>query len=278
MNASMQDTTPFAQFKSLQREMWSGFAVNEGFTTMVAGELVAFAKVAPGESVLDVGCGTGVVAVTAARAGARVKGLDLTPALLERARENAVLAGVEIEFVEGDVEALPYPDNAFDVVLSQFGHMFAPRPDLATAEMLRVPKPGGRIAFSTWPPEHAMGSLFALIGRAMPEPPPGAPVPAPPPQWGDPNIVRARLGEAVIGMRFSRSSMNLPALSPHHVLVSIEATFGPLKTLLQRLDAEQPEKAQTVRAEILRLVKDNTDGNVLRQFYLLSQATKKGAA
>ena len=90
------------------------------------------------KSVLDVGCGTGVVAVTAARAGARVMGLDLTPELLERARENAQIAEVDIQWHEGDVEQMPFEDAAFDVVVSQYGHMFAPRPDVAMNEMLRV--------------------------------------------------------------------------------------------------------------------------------------------
>ena len=107
---------------------------------------------------LDVACGTGVVAVTAARRGAKVSGLDLSPALIERARKNASIAGVEIDFIEGDAEALPYPDASFDVVLSQFGHIFAPRPAVVVKEMLRVLKAGGRIAFSTWPPEHFTGA------------------------------------------------------------------------------------------------------------------------
>src|SRR5215471_17857484 len=149
----MSTNDPFAQFKAAQREGWALFAPLEMATTRPAAALVKFAGVRSGETVLDVACGTGVVAVTAARAGAVVSGLDLTPALLARARENATLAGVEIEFTEGDVEALPYPDASVDVVLSQFGHMFAPRPELAVAEMLRVLRPGGRIAFSTWPPE-----------------------------------------------------------------------------------------------------------------------------
>ena len=118
MSSETIATEPFQHFKAKQREIWAGFAANEGFTTLAAAELVAFAKVQGGESVLDVGCGTGVVAVTAARHGASVKGLDLTPVLLERARENAAIAGVEIEFIEGDAEALPYPDASFDVVLS----------------------------------------------------------------------------------------------------------------------------------------------------------------
>src|ERR1700722_20393907 len=113
---------PFAQFKAMQREGWNLFLPLEQFTMIPAGKLVAFAKITPGQAVLDVACGTGVVAISAARAGARVRALDLSPTLLERARENARVTGVEVDFVAGDAEALPYPDAAFDVVLSQFGH------------------------------------------------------------------------------------------------------------------------------------------------------------
>ena len=271
---AVEETEPFHQFKARQREAWAGFGANEGFTTFAAGDLVAFARVQRGETVLDVGCGTGVVAVTAARAGAIAKGIDLTPVLLVRARENAALAGVEVEFVEGDAEALPYADGSFDVVLSQLGHMFAPRPEVATAEMLRVLKPGGRIAFTTWPPEHVTGQLFQLMGRNVPPLPPGAPVPAPPPLWGDPNVVRERLGDRVSGLRFGRSAMYAPALSARHVQIGVESSFGPLKTLLAGLDQDQPERAAAIRAEIVLLVSENMEGNVLRQPYLMSCATK----
>ena len=140
---------PIAKMKEAARAGWSSFGPFEMTTGLVAPKLVAFAGVTSGTDVLDAGCGTGVVAVTAARAGARVKGLDLTPTLIKRARENAEIAGLDIEFTEGDVEALPYPDASFDTVLSQFGHMFGPRPDVTTAELLRVLRPGGTIAFST---------------------------------------------------------------------------------------------------------------------------------
>ena len=277
MSSSTMMEQPFQKFKAMQREVWAGFAANEGFTTLAAAELVAFARVQSGETVLDVGCGTGVVAVTAARAGATAKGLDLTPVLLDRARENAAIAGVTVEFIEGDAEALPFPDATFDVVLSQFGHMFAPRPEVATAEMLRVLKPGGRIAFSTWPPEHFMGKNFALMGRYMPPPPEGAPIPAPPPQWGDPTVVRTRLGDRVTDLRFGRSSLSMPALSPKHVVIGAEATFGPLKTLLANLDQHQPDRAAALRAEMTSLVAENIEGNVLRQHYLMSVAIKNVA-
>ena len=123
------------------------------FTAPPAAHLVRYARMGAGKRVLDVGTGTGVVALTAARTGAKVTGLDLTPTLLERARENATLAELSIDFREGDAEALPFDDASFDVVVSQFGHMFAPRAEVALAQMLRVLRPGGTLAFTTWPPE-----------------------------------------------------------------------------------------------------------------------------
>src|SRR5437588_10031513 len=128
-------TDPLAQFKAVQREAWGLFVPLEAVTTIPAGRLVAYARIRPGHSVLDVGCGTGVAALTAARAGAKVRGLDLSPALLDHASKNAALAGIEIDFREGDAEALPYEPSTFDVVISQFGHMFAPRPDVTIGEM-----------------------------------------------------------------------------------------------------------------------------------------------
>lgn len=274
MSTSTESVVPFQQFKAKQREMWSGFAANEWFTTLAAVDLVSFAEVRAGERVLDVGSGTGVVAVTAARLGATAKGLDITPELLVRARENALIAGVAIEFIEGDAEAMPYPDASFDVVLSQFGHMFAPRPDVVVAEMLRVLKPGGRVAFSTWPPEHFMGKNFALMARYMPPAAAGSPVPAPPPQWGDPNIVRARLGDRVHGLRFGRATLRMPALSPQHVLANAERTFGPLQGLLASLDASSPDRAASLRAEVIALAAESIQGNAIPQHFLMAMATK----
>jgi ubiquinone/menaquinone biosynthesis C-methylase UbiE len=132
---------PFESFKAAQKQGWMHFAPFEVHTTPCAARLVKRAGVGSGQRVLDVACGTGVVSVTAARLGAHVTGLDLTPELLERARENARIARVEIDWHEGDVEKLPFGDAEFDVVLSEFGHIFAPRPEVAIGEMLRVLKP-----------------------------------------------------------------------------------------------------------------------------------------
>jgi SAM-dependent methyltransferase len=223
--------------------------------------------------VLDLACGTGVVAVTAARLGAKVCGLDLTPALLERARENARIARVEIDFTEGDAEALPYPEGSFDVVLSQFGHMFAPRPAVAVKEMLRVLKRGSRIAFSTWPPEHFIGQMFALIARHTPAPPPDTEAPAPPPLWGDPNVVRERLGSAVRDLKFARATLVGPALSLQHFRAGQEKTIGPLTKLVALLQNE-PDKLKQLRDEYDALAVDIFEDNTIRLPFLMTRATK----
>ncbi|MGH8462416.1 MAG: class I SAM-dependent methyltransferase [Stenotrophobium sp.] len=262
-------TDPFAQFKAVQREAWALFSPLAAFTTPAAASLVEFAEVHAGESVLDVACGTGVVGVTAARRGARVRGLDLSPALLEDARRNAAVIGAGIEFLEGDAEALPYADASFDVVLSQFGHMFAPRPEIAIAEMLRVLKPGGRIAFSTWPPELIIGRMFALISSYLPPPPDVAP----PPAWGDVHVVRQRLGASVRDLRFSRDEMSIPALSPQHFRGSIELTLGPAIKLVQSLQGN-PAKLAQFRAELDALIGQFFTHNRVRQSYLMTRAVK----
>jgi len=255
------------QFRVAQREGWSHFAPLAAFTTIPAAQLVKFAGVRPGERVLDVATGTGVVAVTAACVGATVCGLDLSPALVEVARGNAKLAGVAIDFSEGDVESLRYDDSSFDVVLSQFGHMFAPHPGEATAEMLRVLKPGGRIAFSTWPPDLFMGRMFALVGRHVPTPPSVAPSPS----WGDPNIVRERLGAAVTDLFFERELMVIPALSTAHYRSSIEQTAGPVAKLAATLRGEALAR---FRVELDALIASYWVDNMVRQHYLMSRARK----
>jgi SAM-dependent methyltransferase len=260
-----------AAFKAGQRAGWAHFGPLAAVTTPTAARLVRFARVQAGQAVLDVGCGTGVVAITAARAGAKVTGSDLTPELLELARENAAVAGVGVEWREADAEALPFADRSFDVVLSQFGHMFAPRPDVATAEMLRVLKPGGTIAFSTWPPDHHVGRMFALVARYAPPPPPGV---SPPVQWGEPSIVRERLGTAVRDLTFDRDLMMVPALSPAHVRALGEKSAGPVIRLVQALETADPAKLAEFRREYDALSQEYFDQNTVRQSFLMSRAVK----
>lgn len=266
------NTDPLEEFKIKQRETWTlgNFGDMAVFTTPVAGHLVRFAGVAQGQAVLDVGTGTGVVAITARCKGARVTGLDLTPALLAQAREGAQVAGhADIAWHEGDAEALPFPDASFDVVLSQFGHMFAPRPEVALGEMLRVLKPGGTIAFATWPGEQLIGRQFALNAKYVP-PPQGL---ASPVQWGDVGIVRQRLGDAVQGLHYERGIMSIPALTPRHLRLFQEAKAGPFIRTAQVLQGE-PARLEAWRREMEEVLGEYHHDNLVRHEYLLTRAIK----
>jgi ubiquinone/menaquinone biosynthesis C-methylase UbiE len=262
---------PFESFKAAQKQGWVHFLPFEAHTTPCAAQLVKRAGVRSGQRVLDVACGTGVVSVTAARLGARLTGLDLTPELLERARENARIAGVEIDWHEGDVENLPFSDSAFDVVLSEFGHMFAPRPEVAIGEMLRVLKPGGTIAFSTWPPQFFSGRMFALTAGYLPPPPPGVASPA---MWGDSSTIRQRLGAAVKDILFDSATMLNPALSPSHHRIAAEKSSGPVVRLIAALGSSDPARLEQFRREYEALIAEYFEDNLLRQEYLITRATK----
>jgi SAM-dependent methyltransferase len=259
-----------AEFKQAQREGWAHFGPLETITTPAAARLVRHAGVRPGVRVLDVGCGTGVVAITAACLGARATGVDLTPQLLNRARDNAVIALVEVDWREADAEQLPFGDDQFDVVLSQFAHMFAPRPDVAIREMLRTLKPAGTIAFSTWPPELLVGRTMALGARYMPLPP-GV---ASPLLWGEPSVIRERLGSAVENIVFDRGRLLVPALSPHHYRATLERTAGPLIKMVELLGATDPDRLRAFRQEFDVLVAEYLQDNLVRQDYLLTRGKK----
>lgn len=262
---------PYSALKARQREMWSTFAPTAVFTTPAAANLVRFARVSPGEEVLDVGTGTGVVAITAAAAGAQARGIDLTPPLLEVARENARIAGLDVEFLEGDAEQLPYADASFDVVLSQFGHMFAPRPERAVAEMRRVLKPSGRIAFATWPPDRLVGQVFAFVGRNSPAPPPGA---APPPLWGDEAVITERLSSNFQRIEFERGVMPVSALSLGHYRLFMEMSIGPIRKLVESL-ADAPQQLEAIRREIELITQPYFADNLVRQEYLMTRSVAR---
>ena len=214
--------------KDKAKKMWSTFSAFETVTALAAPELIKFSGVHSGDRLLDVGCGTGVVALTAAHTGARVSGSDLTPELITRAKENAQISDLDIDFKVADVEDLPYKDNEFDFVLSQFGHMFAPRPEVATSEMLRVLKPGGVIAFSTWPPELLTGRLFVLTGKYGPPAPKNV---SPPVMWGEVEIIKKRLSENVRDITFHRAEYGNPTLSPSHTVSYTHLTL-PTKRIV----------------------------------------------
>lgn len=203
------------------------------FSAAEAESFVGRLGIAPGARVLDVACGTGNLAIPAARKGATVTGVDLAPNLVEQARARAAAEGLFATFDEGDAEALPYADGAFDIVMTMFGAMFAPHPELVAAELARVCRPGGTIAMANWTPAGFTGKMFALSSRHVP-PPEGMP---PPVQWGDDSIVRHRLAPHTsrIETRSRLMDFDYP-LPPRDVVQYFREYFGPTRTAFARLD------------------------------------------
>jgi SAM-dependent methyltransferase len=198
-------TTP-ATSKDRDRQLWASgsYARIAELVVPLAEDLVGLAGISPGARVLDVGCGTGNAAIPAALAGGRVTAADLTPALLAAGEARARAAGAAIDWVEADAEELPFGDSSFDVVLSCIGAMFAPDHARTAAELLRVCRPGGRIAMANWTPDGFGGAFFRLLARHATEPPaaePPAGPAVPATAWGDPGHVRGLLGDAVAELR-----------------------------------------------------------------------------
>lgn len=200
-DAAQQDT----ELKARHRRMWALGDYPRVVRDIVSplGEVLVDAlHVREGERVLDVAAGTGSAAVRAARRGATVVASDLTPDLLEAGR--AEHPDVDLTWDVADAEALPYDDDAFDVVMSCIGVMFAPHHERAADELVRTCRPGGRIGIVSWTPEGTIGRLFATMKQYVPPPPPGA---SPPPLWGSPDHVRALLGDRVTAVETRRATL-----------------------------------------------------------------------
>ena len=190
----------------------------------------------PGVRLLDVACGSGNLAIPAARLGAIVTGVDIATNLLEQARARAESESLTIQFDEGDAENLPYDDAAFDEVVSMFGAMFAPRPELVAAELARVCRPGGRIAMANWTPEGFIGQMFKISGKHVP-PPPSMPSPL---KWGDEETVRERLRDAAIAdLQLTRRMCPFKySFSPAETVESFRTYYGPTQRAFDALDTD----------------------------------------
>jgi ubiquinone/menaquinone biosynthesis C-methylase UbiE len=229
----MPDEVNYEFVKKVQQQMWStgDFAVL-ATGIVITGELLCESlDVSPGEKVLDVACGSGNGAISAARRAAVVTGLDYVPELLERGRERAAAERMEISFVEGDAEALPFDDGSFDVVLSTFGSMFAPDQQQAADELTRVCRSGGRIGMANWTPAGFVGQMFITIFKHAPPP-----VPIDPPLfWGLEPKVRELFGERVSSVELVPREVILRFQSPEHWLAVFTEYFGPLGVAMTRL-------------------------------------------
>jgi ubiquinone/menaquinone biosynthesis C-methylase UbiE len=232
----MPESSPdFAQLKSGMKAAWMAgdFSQIAQYTAPAANEFVERLAIAPGARVLDVACGTGNTALPAARAGAAVTGVDIATNLLEQARKRAETERLDVKFQEGDAEELPFPDHSFDMVITMFGAMFAPRPDRVARELLRVCKPGGQIAMANWTPRGYVGGQFQLMAKSVP-PPPGIPAPV---LWGDEEVVRQRLSHGVSGLTLIPRTLQVRyPFGPRDVVEFFRRYFGPTQTTFSRLD------------------------------------------
>ena len=196
-------------------------------------EFVDRLDITPGMKVLDVACGTGNTAIPEAKKGANVTGLDLASNLIDQARVRAEAEGIKAKFDVGDVEEMPYNDGEFDAVITMFGAMFAPRPDVTASEMKRVCKSGGFIAMGNWTPEAFTGAMFKIGAKHVP-PPPGM---SPPLQWGMEDMVRNRFADGISDLQMNRRKIMFTFEgSPADVVEHFRQYFGPTQKAFDSLD------------------------------------------
>ena len=186
-----------------------------------------------GTRMLDVGCGSGQIAIPAARAGIHVTGLDIAPNQLEAARGRATAEGLTVQFDEGDAEMLPYADESFDVVVSLIGAMFAPRPERVASELTRVCRKGGRVVMANWTPEGFIGQMFKIIGKHVP-PSPLMPSPL---LWGQEEAVRERLRDEIAELHLTKQQYPFAyAFGPSEVVDFYRSFYGPTNRAFAGLD------------------------------------------
>lgn len=227
----------------------------------------------PGTKVLDVACGTGNLALPAARIGAQVTGVDIAPNLVEQARENAKQMGLSAQFDEGDAEALPYDEASFDSVITMFGAMFAPRPELVASELKRVCRPGGSIAMANWTPTGFIGQMFKTTSGHVP-PPAGMPSPV---LWGVPETVRERLGEGISKLEMAPQMCRFAfPFPPADVVEHFRLYYGPTQKAFGALDET---KQAALRKDLEQLWSANnqaTDGTTIVDSEFLKVVAVKG--
>ena len=228
-------TSELAALKTKLRATWiaGDFGQIARFYTGEAEQFVNRLNLEPGTKFLDVACGTGNLALPAARAGAVVTGVDIAPNLVEQARENARREGLKVQFDEGDAEALSYNDASFDVVATMFGAMFAPRPELVAAELKRVCRAGGVIAMANWTPTGFIGKMFKTMTSHV-APPTGMPSPV---LWGVEETVRERFGEGISKLEAKPQNIHwVFPFSPAEVVEHFRLYYGPTQKAFGLLD------------------------------------------
>ena len=264
LKAKAHKTWASGDFDVVAKLIWS---VGEGLVERVG--------VGAGQDVLDIATGTGNAAIPAAAQGAAVTASDLTPELFVAGRKNAEAAGVELDWVEADAENLPFDDASFDIVLSTFGIMFAPRHEVAAAEALRVLRPGGRFGFCCWRADGQIGKFFMTIAKHMPPPPEGF---VPPPAWGNREHVEELYAGTGARLEFVDESIDFVFDSPDAAVTIYEKWFGPV--VMAKAALEPDGRWQSLRDDLVSLFDSESqphpDGISYTGEYLTTIGTKPG--
>jgi 2-polyprenyl-6-hydroxyphenyl methylase/3-demethylubiquinone-9 3-methyltransferase len=240
-------------------------------------EIVDACGVRAGQRVLDVAAGSGNAAIPAAERGATVVASDLTPELFDAGRRSAAERGVDLEWVQADAEALPFADDAFDVVMSTVGAMFAPRHQLVADELVRVTRPGGTIGLINWTPQGFIGNLFKVMAPYAPPPPPGA---GPPPQWGDEGHIRELFGDRVTALHARRGRVVMDrSATPIEFREYWKRNYGPT-IAVYRYNAGNPDRIADLDRDFLQFLTtwdraDRPDRTAYEAEYLLVTARKR---
>lgn len=234
--------------------------------------LVEACGVGPRHRVLDVAAGSGNAAIPAALAGASVVACDLTPELFDAGRGLAARHRVDVEWREGDAEALPFADGEFDVVLSCVGVMFAPHHQAAADELARVCRPGGMIGLLSWTPEGFVGQMLGTMKPYAPPPPPGA---EPPPLWGNEDHVLTLLGERVTDVSIRRQTVTVDHFAdPETFRDYFKSRYGPTIATYRGI-ADDPDRVTALDRDLAELARSHdrgTETTVMDWEYLLLTA------
>lgn len=272
---SSQDAPDYAAIKTKQQAAWgSGDYAVVGSTLNIVGEQLAeAADINPDERVLDVAAGNGNATLAAARRFAQVTSTDYVESLLEKGRTRTEAEGMRVAFQQADVEALPFEDNGFDVVISTFGCMFAPNQERTAAEMARVARPGGRIAMANWTPESFIGQLFKVIGKHVP-PPAGVKSPA---LWGTSERLEEIFGDAASRIEVRTRDFNFRYRDVAHWLDLFRTYYGPTHKAFAALTPEGQEKLEADMTDLARQHNIGTEGRmVVPSGYAEVVITKRG--
>jgi ubiquinone/menaquinone biosynthesis C-methylase UbiE len=237
MTNTLDPTTPdLGAVKERQQAAWASgdFAVVAARIVLVAEHLCDTADLHAGWRVLDVATGSGNAAIAAARHGCTAIGVDYVPALLEVGRRRANAEGLSVELLEGDAEALPFPDDSFDAVTSVFGSMFAPDHAQTAAELLRVCRPGGTIALASWTPDGFIGELFRTVAAHVP-PPAGVQSPM---LWGTEAHLRELFGDSIASLETEERTFTFRFESAEEFLDFFRTWYGPTLKAFAALDGD----------------------------------------